>query len=254
MTIKQRVHGLLTPAKPGDKVSRIFDIFLVTLIGLNVLALVIQTVEPVVVLASGFFRWFEIVSVIIFSIEYVLRVWSCVADENFRSPFGGRIRFARTPLALIDFLAVLPFYLPTVGIDLRFLRAVRLFRIFRILKLGRYSEALQRFGRVFVAKKEELMMTVFVLFFLLIVSSALMYHAEHEVQPDIFSSIPATMWWGVATLSTVGYGDVYPVTAWGKVLGSVIAILGIGMFALPTGISCLYPLAFLESSSTRSLM
>jgi voltage-gated potassium channel len=109
-------------------------------------------------------------------------------------------------------------------------------RIVRVAKLGRYSESLQTLGRVFAAKKEQLVSTLFILLMLLVVSSCLMYYVEQAAQPDRFSSIPAAMWWSVTTLTTVGYGDVCPVTITGKLVASVIAILGIGMFALPTAI------------------
>lgn len=236
MSVKHRIHDLLAPAKPGDTLSQAFDIVLVTLIGLNVAALVLETVDSVYVGALEFFRWFEIVSVAIFSVEYILRIWVCVVDPRFASPVGGRVRFARSPLALIDLAAVLPFYLPMVGVDARFLRAIRCFRVFRILKLVRYWGTLQLFARVFASRKEQLALTICILCLLLLVASSLMYHAEHHVQPQAFSSIPAAMWWAVATVSTVGYGDVYPITGWGKVLASLIAILGVGLFALPTGI------------------
>jgi voltage-gated potassium channel len=116
------------------------------------------------------------------------------------------------------------------------LRVLRLLRIVRVAKLGRYSESIQVLGRVFAAKKEQLLSTLFILLMLLVISSCLMYDAERQAQPDRFSSIPAAMWWAVTTLTTVGYGDVCPVTPGGKVIASVIAILGIGMFALPTAI------------------
>ena len=116
------------------------------------------------------------------------------------------------------------------------IRMVRLFRLFRLAKLARYSTALRTFGRVFAAKKEELVTTLLFLSLLLLAASCLIYFAEYDDQPEAFSSIPAAMWWGIATLTTVGYGDIYPVTIAGKIIGSVIAVLGIGMFALPTGI------------------
>jgi voltage-gated potassium channel len=139
-------------------------------------------------------------------------------------------------MALIDLVAILPFYLPFARMDLRSMRVVRVMRIFRLAKLGRYSESLQTLQRVFKAKKEQLADTVFILLVLLVMASSLMYFAENHVQPDKFSSIPAAMWWAVSTLTTVGYGDVYPFTTAGKIIASVIAVLGIGMFALPTGI------------------
>lgn len=174
---------------------------------------------------------------VIFTIEYILRIWSCTVNASFKNLILGRIRFALTPLMIVDLLAILPFYLPMIiSLDLRFLRVLRLIRIFRMFKLTRYSESLKMFGRVLKAKKEELLITGFMILILLIVSSSLMYFVESEVQPQTFSSIPNAMWWGVATLTTVGYGDVYPITPAGKFLGAIIALLGIGMFALPAGL------------------
>ena len=123
-----------------------------------------------------------------------------------------------------------------IPFDLRFLRAFRLFRLIRVLKIGRYSESIRLFGRVFNAKKIELLTAVFVILTLLIASSSLLYYVEHEAQPDKFKNIPEAMWWGVITLTTVGYGDIFPITPWGKVFASIIALLGIGLFALPAGI------------------
>src|SRR5690606_1703563 len=132
--------------------------------------------------------------------------------------------------------------------DLRVFRSVRLVRVFRIAKLARYSEALRMFGRVIARKREELLTVLLVAFVLLLIASTLMYYIEGDVHPKGFGSIPETMWWGIATLTTVGYGDVYPVTPPGKVLGAIIAVLGIGLFALPTGI---LGAAFVEDLSHR---
>lgn len=232
MQAKRRTHEILEVASPGDRASRVFDIFILSLIGLNVIALVAETVEPVRERAAFLFDAFEIASVAIFTVEYALRLWSCTASPRYATAVVGRLRFAATPLALIDLMAILPF----LGVDLRFIRSVRLFRLFRVAKLGRYSTAIRTVGRVLVAKKEELAITLLVLFLLLLLASCLMYFAEHGAQPEAFSSIPAAMWWGVATLTTVGYRDMYPVTSLGKAIAAAIAILGIGMFALPTGI------------------
>lgn len=236
MHVKTRIHEILEVARSGDHLSRVFDLSILLLIALNVLALVLETVQSIGEPCRGVFRVFEVVSIAVFSCEYVLRVWSCTADPRYARPLLGRLRFALTPMALIDLLAVLPFYLPFLGLDLRFVRSVRLLRLFRLAKLGRYSKALQTIGHVLKAKKAEIVTTLFILCLLLLLASCLMYHAEREAQPESFSSIPATMWWSVATLTTVGYGDTYPVTPLGKLVAAVIAILGIGMFALPTGI------------------
>ena len=236
MTLRQRVHELLEVSTAENPHSRAVDLVILGLILLNILALILETVDYLQTRAAAAFEAFEKVSLIIFSVEYVLRLWSCTAVARFAGVLRGRVRFALTPMAIIDLLAILPLYLPLLGLDMRFVRAVRLLRFFRLAKLFRYSRALRLLARVLIGHKEELLSTFFVLLILLVLSSCFMYFAEHEVQPENFSSIPATMWWGVITLTTVGYGDYYPVTGLGKVIAAVIAVLGIGMFALPAGI------------------
>jgi voltage-gated potassium channel len=179
---------------------------------------------------------FEVFSVFIFTIEYLLRLWSCVTDKKYSKPILGRFRYSLTPMAVVDLFAILPFYLPFTGLDLRIIRVFRLLRIFRIAKAARYISSLKLLGRVFKSKKEELVITSIVMIILLIIASSLMYYFEYEVQPEKFADIPTTMWWAIATLTTVGYGDVYPITSEGKIIASIVAILGIGLFALPTGI------------------
>jgi voltage-gated potassium channel len=198
--------------------------------------MILETVEGIHKSAPGYFECLEIASVLIFSAEYVLRVWTSTVPEQYRHPVWGRLRYMLSPLALVDLIAIVPFYLPMTGIDLRSFRIVRLLRIVQIGKLGRYSKALKLTRRVVVSKRAELLTSAFILLMLVILASTLMYYVERDSQPETFSSIPASMWWAVTTLSTVGYGDACPVTPLGKLLASVIAILGIGMFALPTGI------------------
>lgn len=147
------------------------------------------------------------------------------------------IKQVRTPLSIVDLLAILPFYLPMlIPFDLRFLRLFRIARFLRILKLNRYSNALALIFRVLKRKKDILLATMYILLMTILMSSVFMYYAENKAQPENFSSITATLWWAVATLTTVGYGDVYPVTVIGKILATIIAITGIGIVALPTGI------------------
>lgn len=231
--MKHRVFGLL---EPGDDEGRWLDIFIVCLIVLNVLAVMLETVEWIGSRFADLFDAFETFSVAVFTVEYILRVWSCTVDPRFSDPVRGRIRFMRSPLAVVDLLAFLPFYLPFVLPDTRVLRAVRLFRLFRLMKLARYSESVDLFIDVLKLKKDELLLVLVSIMILLIVSSTLMYDVEHDAQPDKFSSIPAAMWWGLVTLATVGYGDIFPVTPAGKLIGSVVVLLGIGLFALPAGI------------------
>jgi voltage-gated potassium channel len=235
--IRLRVRVFLYESGSGNRAARACSVFLVVLICLNVAAVVLESVEEIHAAARALFHWFEVFSVSIFTLEYALRLWSCTAGDERRSPLRGRLRFATRPLLIVDLLAILPFYLPLLaGLDLRTLRAVRLMRLLRLFKIARYSESLRIIGSVLHRKRQELAVTVFSVFVLLVVASSLIYAVEREAQADKFGSIPAAMWWGVTTLTTVGYGDVYPVTPVGKLLGAIIAILGIGVFALPTGI------------------
>lgn len=236
MGLKQRTYEILNVSKRKGDLSWWVDILLITLIILNALALILETVEPVYQKYKAFFYYFELISVALFSVEYILRVWSANIAQRYRKPFTGNLRYALTPMALIDLLAVLPFYLPLLGLDLRIARTLRLFRLLRLFKISRYTKALRHISKVFQDKREELTISLTFTTLLLLLASTLMYFAEHEAQPEAFSSIPETMWWGIATLTTVGYGDVYPVTALGKLLGGIIAVIGIGLFALPTGI------------------
>jgi voltage-gated potassium channel len=213
----------------------IYTIF--ALITLNVIMVVLETEQALYLVYEPIFHLVEIVSVAVFTVEYGLRIWVCTEHPDYAHPVWGRLRFALAPLMLIDLVAIAPFYLPlVVPLDLRILRIVRLTRVFRVLKLGRYSHAWETFAYVFRSKKEELFIAIVIIFVILTVASSAMYYAEHEAQPEKFSSIPAAMWWGVVTLSTVGYGDIYPITPAGKLIGAVVALSGIALFALPAGI------------------
>ena len=235
--MRKRAYEILEIGSPEDLSSRIFDTLIISLILLNITAIILETIESLSFRFFHFFKIFEIFSVIIFTIEYILRIWSCTTNTKYKRPIFGRVKFIITPLILIDLIAILPFYLPMlISIDFRFIRVLRLIRLFRLFKLARYSEAIKLFGKVIKNKKEELYITAFVIFILLILSSSLLYSVECDAQPDVFSSIPAAMWWGVATLTTVGYGDIYPITPLGKFLGAIISLLGIGLFALPAGL------------------
>lgn len=231
-----RLWEILEPARPGDRLSRAFDFFILALIALNVAATVAESVASLYARYGRALDAFELASLVVFSLEYFARVVSCVVDPRFASPVRGRVRFVLTPLAIVDLLVILPFLTPWLQADFRCLRALRLLRVLRVARMTRYVSALRLLGTVARAKREELYLTTALMGLLLVMSSSLMYQVEHRAQPESFPSIPATMWWAVETLSTVGYGDVVPSTPAGRVLGAVVAILGIGFFALPTGI------------------
>jgi len=233
MKLQQRIHELLEPGKRKDHASNLVDLLILALIVINVSAMILETVDSLNRQYAVWFDRVEIITVAVFSVEYVLRVWSITADPKFASPFAGRLRYILTPLAIFDLLAISSFYLFLLGVDASFLRV---FRVARLAKLWRYSSTLRTFGQVIKNKREELGVTLIIMFLLLIIASTLLYYAERTAQPDAFSSIPAAMWWGVVTVTTVGYGDIFPVTGLGKFMGAIFAVIGIGMFALPTGI------------------
>ncbi|MBX3727741.1 MAG: ion transporter [Candidatus Sumerlaeia bacterium] len=236
MAIRRRIWEIVEVAREGDRISHAFDLSILVLIFLNAAAVVFGSVEEVRQQWGAQLAAFEVFSVLVFTLEYLARLWSCTVDPRFAGPVRGRLRAALQPLTLVDLLAILPFYLPFLGIDLRSLRVLRLMRLFRLAKVGRYYSALGLLRDAVTARREELILSTVLMGLLLVVSSSLLYYCEHTAQPEVFSSIPATMWWAVATLTTVGYGDIYPVTVLGRLCAGVVAILGIGMFALPTSI------------------
>lgn len=234
--LQKTFYDVLGP-EPDSRIGKAVSLSVTTLIILNIVALVLETVDEIHDLSPRAFWFFETVSVAVFTVEYLIRVWSSVADPKYSGQILGRLRFIVTPLALADLIAILPFYaalLNLFGIDLRVLRAARL--VGRAARLGHYSSGLRTLGRVVQAKKNDLFTVVGVLSLLLLLASSLMYYAENDAQPDDFSSIPEAMWWGIITLTTVGYGDASPITAAGRALAGLMAVLGIGLFALPAGI------------------
>lgn len=236
MRARLRVHQIVEAAKPGDRASFVFDVFILSLIALNVLAVILASVPEYAERWGRLFNSFEVASVAVFSLEYLLRLWSCVEDPRFSHPLGGRVRFAISPMALIDALAIAPFFLPMVGVDLRFVRTLRLFRLIRIAKVSRYTAALRHIQGALRSRRAELITSLGFMVALVVLASSLLYYAERDAQPEHFGSIPAAMWWAIITLTTVGYGDIYPITTLGKTLAAIIAILGVGMVALPTSI------------------
>ena len=234
--LKLRIHEFISISVPGDRFGLVFDRFMIVLILVNVLAIMLETVASLNAAYENIFNYFEIFSVIIFTIEYILRVWSCTEDndKDYSNPITGRIKYIMSPMAVIDLLAFLPFYLTMFfAIDLRILRILRMLRL---LKLTRYSEALFVVWTVITEQRRALTAAFFIMLVALLFTSSIIYLFEHEVQPEKFSSIPESMWWGLATLTTVGYGDVTPITNGGKLFAGVTMILAIGLAALPIGV------------------
>lgn len=228
------VHGLFKVGA-GGKLGWYVDYFIISLIVVNVLAVMLETVDPLYAAYRWEFLVFEAVSVAIFTGEYLGRIWSATEHTDYQRPIVGRLQYAMSPFMLIDLLAILPFFVGAF-IDFRFLRAIRLMRFLRLLKLTRYSKSLRLLITAVRLKREELAITSVIGTILLLISASLMYFAERGAQPEEFSSIPAALWWGVVTLTTVGYGDVTPETTIGRVIGMGVAVVGIGLFALPASI------------------
>jgi voltage-gated potassium channel len=232
---KRKVHILLHPELGESKADRFVNIFIITLIVLNVIAVMLETVEHLHDKYLIFFKYFDQVSVYIFTVEYILRVWSCTHDPRYKGSIKGRIKYMLTPGALIDLLAFSPYYI-FPHLDFRELRIIRLFRFFRLFRLTAYTKSAQMIFNVFKSRFNELMLSFIMVLFLIIISSCLLYFAEHDAQPKSFSSIPATIWWAVVTLTTAGYGDMIPITTIGKILAGSIMLTGVALFALPAGI------------------
>lgn len=235
--VRRQTYELLISPEVETRTEHFLRIGIATLIVMNVLAVVLESVDSIERACRGLFLAVELFSIAVFSAEYLLRLWSVVEVPKYSRPVFGRLRYAVSFFALIDLVAVLPFYAHAlIAFDLRFVRGLRLLRLFRALKLGRYSRSLTLLAKVFRAKRDDILVSLFIIMLMLVLSSSLMFFLEHEEQPKAFPNIPAALWWGVATLTTVGYGDIYPVTAVGKICSAVIALLGIGLVALPSGL------------------
>jgi voltage-gated potassium channel len=248
--IKYRVYDILVETDDNELIDRIVAVILMILILVSVTTVILETVDEYDAAYGSLFHAIEIVSVAIFTIEYLLRLWIAPLDPNYAGRFG-RLRYALSLLAIIDLVAILPTFLPMFfPMDLLILRFLRTFRLFRLFKMSRYVQSLNTLDDAIIAKKEELLVSMAMIAMLLLFSSSLMYLVEHEAQPDKFPSIPAALWWGVVTLTSVGYGDTFPITPLGKLLGGFTAFLGVAMFALPTGI---FAAGFAEELSKRRL-
>lgn len=235
ISLRLKIYRLLDGSELASRKARIINLFLIWLIVLNVAAATLESSFAVSAASARAFFAFEVLSVLIFSIEYALRVWTCVENPLYENLSARRARFKyiRSPLALIDLLAVAPFYLAMfVPIDLRYLR---LFRLLRLLKLSHHMRGLDIFGAVLKSEARTLAAAVFTMLILVFIAASMMFSLEHEAQPEQFGSVFQSIWWAVVTMTTVGYGDVTPITLPGRIIGIVIMLLGVGTVALPAG-------------------
>jgi len=210
---------------PGSPKGRWFAAFIQTFIILSILAFCLETVPEISKKYQSYLYGFEVISISIFSVEYLIRL---IVSEK-------KLKFIFSFYGLIDLIAILPFYL-RFAVDLRALRIFRLLRAFRVLKLFRYSNALQKLGKAFLKVRDELVVFGILTLFFLFLTSVGIYYFENRVQPENFKSVFHSMWWAVATLTTVGYGDIYPITVGGKIFTFIMLMIGLGIVAVPAGL------------------
>lgn len=235
-SIKERIYNIIRDDNKKGALGNAFDAVIIFFIIVNVIMVIAETFTlPAIV--KDIFYYIEIISIIIFTIEYILRVYTSDLLYNGITPLKARFKYIFSAMAIIDLLAIIPFYLPfVIPIDLRVLRMLRMFRLLRVLKVNRYTDALTSIIKVFKRKKNQLLSSIFVVVVLMVVASIIMYNIESAAQPNVFKNAFSALWWAVATFTTVGYGDIYPITAAGKLLSAIIAFLGIALIAVPTGI------------------
>ena len=230
-SFRRRLHDHLDPARGPEGLSWL-NRFLIAAILASVAVALVETESSVLTGRQAYFRTAELVFAAIFSVEYVARFWTAAEGGGWRA----RLRWMVSPAALIDLLAIAPAIFAVAGAPSYVLRLVRLLRILRVAKLGRFSKAWNLAARAVASRRYELLLALYAAVFVMIVSATLLYLVEGPTQPEKFGSIPRALWWSVVTLTTIGYGDVYPETGFGRVLAGITAVLGIGLIAIPTGI------------------
>jgi voltage-gated potassium channel len=242
---RARLFHVLHKPSPENPAARRVNYLLAFLIVANAIAVALESVKPLGLDYRQFFLTFEAVSTAIFAIEYVTRLWVCVEQGHLSQPIRGRVRYALQPLLILDLVVIATFFAP---IDLRFLRVARMVRLLKVLRLDEFDEAFGRIAESIRRRRGLLVVAVTLMAVCIYVSASILYQVEHRAQPEIFTSIPATFWWAVETLTTIGYGDMTPITTLGKICAGLISIFGIGVFALPTAI---VTAAIIEAGATR---
>ncbi len=233
-SLRLRFFHVLHRPVPSNRAAKYANYVLAAVILINCLAVALETVPSIFAPNRGLFRALEAFSTGFFIVEYLLRLWVCVEQARYSAPLSGRLRYALHPLPLLDLVVILTLWAPW---DLRFLRIFRLSRLLRVLRLEGLDHSLRAITAAIGRRKNFLVVSMLMMLITTYCLAALLYQVEHAAQPDKFSSIPETLWWAVVTLTTIGYGDVAPVTSLGKALAGTLVLVGIGVFALPTAIT-----------------
>ena len=235
-TFRQKVHALVFPGEYGGELHHLFDNFIVFWVVVSVIAVILESVHSIHYILNLEFIILDAVAVSIFTLEYALRLYACVEGPGYKSAFWGRLKHAKTTSSVIDLLAILPFFLEVFLHHLLDLRFLRVFRLLRLLKLTRYTGATNTLMKVIVREWPVLATSAFVMLLLVIMTASLGYLFEHDAQPEKFENIPQSIYWAVITLASVGYGDISPVTPMGRMMTIILALLGIGIFAIPAAL------------------
>lgn len=231
--LRAKLFAILHKPEPGNAWARRANIFLAVMILANAVTISLESVPGLHQSLARTLWWFEAISTGLFIVEYLARVWTCVEQHRLAHPLKGRLRYMLQPLALLDLIAIATYWTPW---DLRFLRVMRLVRLLKVLRLYEFQAALERFGASMQRRRELLIVAITLMLVCVYLSASLLYQVEHTHQPRVFSSIPATFWWALVTFATIGYGDMAPVTPLGQLFAALMAVFGIGLFALPTSI------------------
>ena len=236
-SLKWKIFNIIDDTDHESKPDRFFDFLIITLVLVNVALIFLESYKSIYEQFREIATFIEIITVLVFTIEYILRIWTCTCYKDYRDPVKGRLKYACTIYMIIDLIAILPFYVALLfPFHPRVVQFCRLCRIFRIFKLLRYYSTVEVIFSVLVKKKDYIFSIILILFTFLISSTFVMYTVESVAQPEKFEDFDNALWWAVVTMTTVGYGDVYPVTHIGKMFTIVMMLLGIGIIALPTGI------------------
>ena len=235
-SFRQKMHALVFPSSRGGALHELFDLFIAFWVVISVLAVVLESVQSISYILHLEFIILDMVAVMIFTLEYCMRLYCCVEEPGFQRALSGRLKQAKTFSSVIDLLAIAPFFLEALLHHLFDLRFLRVFRLLRLLKLSRYTTATGTLTKVIVREWPVMGASAFIMLLLVVLTASLGYLFEHDAQPEKFENIPQSIYWAVITLASVGYGDISPITPAGRIMTIILALMGIGIFALPAAL------------------